>query len=416
MTARTPFIVSLACLLPFLGGCGESSRWSVDDGEIDQLIVHCRYDEAMVLARERLDESPDDPSMLEVYRLAYVASLLEKGRRATFADDDLVALGIFERALEFAPQSPQAAVWLAKTHGKLAERWLEHALEKHALSDLVAAEFGYGMALEHCPGHAGALRGLMEVTIQINYRKTRASDYYADGVRLFRDYWLDPAHRSFATTIKYEGKHARATRRLGEVERQLAAQRVFVAHGLEERGFYSAARGEYRLAVEIDPDNEEAAEGRARAGNEAQAAEMMRKAEMYVLKGEFEKAREQSAAGRAITVVQGEYLDGLDQRIDEAVTDVAYMRALSLEKDYRYPEAIEAYGAVLEEQDYFKDARARKQTLEAYVRDSARYYDLGEAETDPVVQLQHFRAAADTWPEYRDVQDKIKALEARAEL
>ena len=401
--------VLASCLL---AACSTTEHTTRSDDEVADLILHRQYGEAVALAREEYDEHPDSARLERRYKRASIAFLMEQGRRATFEDKDEEAVQFFEQALELDPEAAQIHAWVEKTHLKLADRWLERALELHAQGHLEAAVTAYESSLLHMPGHPSAVRGIVEATLQINYRAGLADDYYNQGVRTLHDYWLERSRRNFEIVDKYHtDTSVRLDKRRSQVESYLADERATVALGLEHDGLYDAARNEYRLCLVLNPEHTGARAGFDRMDRESRAATFLRDARMKVLRQEFEDARELIAKGTELTERQTELFEGLLDEIDSARAETAYQLALNLERDFKYPKAIEAYGALLDEFDYYKDALARKGTLEDYVVQAPRYYAEAEAESDPHIKLGLFRAVRDVWPEYRDVEARIARLE-----
>lgn len=407
LSTVTPLLAAL-----LLGACQSSDLSQRSEDEVANLILHQQYEEAVRVAKERYDKAPDDEQRERRYRQASVAYLMELGRRATFADRDEDALEYFEQALALDPEAVTIDAWIAKTHTKLSDIWLGRALQLHSQGNLEGAVEAYASALEHTPGHVAATRGMMEATLQINYRAGLAEDYYNQGVRTLRDYWLQRSLRSFAAVEKYQaGENTLVDKRRGQVESFLAEERATVALGLEEDGLYDAARNEYRLSLALDPDHEGAKVGFDRMDREAKAAEILRDARMSVLRGDYKKARTLVEEGVQLTELQGEAFQSVLTEIEDDRVEKLYQAALSLEKDYRYRAAIRAYEGLIEEVEYYKDALARKQTLEHYVERVPEYYAEAEAEEDLEIKLGLFRAARDLWPEFRDVEDRVAELE-----
>ncbi len=88
-----------------------------------------------------------------------------------------------------------------------------------------------------------------------------------------------------------------------------------------------------------------------------------------------------------------------------------YGIAIDLERDQLFAEAIGAYGVLLEATDYYKDAKARRETLQEYIAIAADYYGRAMAAETPEKKLESLRAIAQFWTDYRDVQDLIRSLE-----
>jgi tetratricopeptide (TPR) repeat protein len=412
MMPRTSFVLSGLFAASLLAACQSTETVPRSEDAVANLILHGQYVEAVELAKKEYDANPNKPRTEERYRQASIAFLMEQGRRATFEDEDDAALVFFEQARELDPQEPMIRAWIDKTHEKLSERWLERALQLHAKGQLKAAVEAYEIALQHTPGHAGAVRGMSEATLQINYRAGLALDYYNQGVRTFHDYWLERSRRSFAVVNKYvDEPPSRVNKRRGQVETYLADERAAVALSLEERGLYDAARNEYRLCLALDPDHKNAKAGFERMDRESEAATLLRDARMQVLRGEFDQARELVAKGIEVSDLQDEQFKGVLVDIDSARVERMYQAALDLEKDYKYFRAIAMYKALIDEFEYYKDALARKGTLEDYIEKAPRYYAEAEAEPDLEIKLRLFKASRDMWPEYKDVEDRIVDLE-----
>jgi hypothetical protein len=88
-----------------------------------------------------------------------------------------------------------------------------------------------------------------------------------------------------------------------------------------------------------------------------------------------------------------------------------YRDALALERDWRYEEAAVRYDELLAEAQFYKDAIARRDTLNEYVRRAAELYEKAGAAATPEEQLMFLRQIELFWPEYKDVPVRIRALE-----
>lgn len=395
-----------------LAACQSTETQPRSKDAVADLILHGDYAQAVELAKQDYDANPGKQRYEDRYRQASIAFLMEQGRRATFEDQDDEALVFFERARELDPSEPMIRAWIDKTHEKLSERWLERALQLHAQGNLEAAVTAYEESLVHTPGHASAVRGMVEATLQINYRAGLAEEYYNQGVRTLHDYWLERSRRSFAVVNKYQDEPPeRVNKRRGQVEAYLADERAAVAMSLEQRGLFDAARNEYRLCLSLDADNAAAQEGFERMDRESRAATLLRDAHMKVLRGDFDGARGLVTRGLELSELQDEQFEGVLVDIDSARVERLYQAALDLEKDYKYRRAIASYQALIDEFEYYKDALARKGTLEDYIEKAPRYYAEAEAEPDLEIKLRLFKASRDMWPEYKDVEDRIAELE-----
>lgn len=409
--SRPSALLSHALVAALLAGCSSTGEQDPDPATIRQAVRHGRFEEGVRMAEDHRRAHPDDPLAEEIHRLASVAYLLDKGRLATFEERDEEALDWFERAQEIAPGSELVAEWVDKTRHKLETIWVHKGHEAYAKGNLPDAMEAYDRALSYVPDSESALKAFGEVTLLTNYRNGLGDTYYEEGVRSLAEYWLERAKRSFNVSNKYQPENERARSRAAEVNAQLADQRVAVAHQLESEGFFFGALNEYRLAQRLDDQNVAAREGETRVESEAQAAQFLRQAEMKIFRKEYDAALALLDQGEPLTEVQDEAFEEARREALEARMSDLYQRALNLEHDQRYEDASAVYAEILDEVDFFEDARTRKSTLDGYIEMAAGYYGQYEAEEDPEKQLEYLRAIAGFWPEYRDVKARIAALE-----
>lgn len=379
--------------------------------EVEDLIMHGKFEEALTLAGRLAEGHPDDSHEQEVYRIASVAYLLDQARLLTFQDRDDEALELIDRALQIDPESEQARMWSEKTRLKLAEMWLHRAQEYHAEDNLVGASEAYDRSVAYTPLEM-AVDGQARCLLQSNYRAGLSETYYNEGVRALRDYWLQLARGRFSYSSKYRAQAARADRRLHEVDELLARERAAVALHLEEQEFYAAAFNEYRIALLIDPELTEAKIGMERMRIESDAKRLYDAASMMVLRGEWDRARTAVEEGSAQTRLQGDRFEDLLADIDDARLDELYEHALDLEHDFQYVAAIEAYQRLLEEREWYKDALSRMNTLEEYVARARELYAKAASSARREERMTYLRQIEIFWPEYRDVRERLAELEA----
>ena len=390
-----------------LAACA-STRES-DSSRVEWLIVHGRYEEAVARAAKLAEEKPGDAEAERVHRDATLAWMLEKGRRLTFADQDVEALQVFHDAHELAPDRSEAATWIEKTRHKLADHYLALGLEAHASDKLEEAIGHYESALKFDPGNRGALSGMADATLAVNYREGLGKAYYEDGLRSFHTGWLEQAKSEYGKSEKYT-QTPQLDARQQQVSIDLAAARVTVAETLESENKFDAARNEYRLALSLDPDNAKARVGKESCDVESHVAQIYRDAEMSIVRGRLDKALELVDEGARLTQKQKDRFEGLKNRVQEARYDSLYKDALTLERDGKFQDAIERYAALLKIAAYYKDALTRKETLEDYVQRAERLYTQAVGEGDAAKKLEILRQIAQFWPDYRDVADQVRAL------
>jgi hypothetical protein len=133
---------------------------------------------------------------------------------------------------------------------------------------------------------------------------------------------------------------------------------------------------------------------------------------MAILRGEFAPARDYLERGKETSLVRKDLFDEALAGIDDARAAKTYQKALDLEHDFRYEAAIAKFRELLEGRDYYEDAISRLRTLEDYVSDAAALYGRVQESDDPAEQLQLLRQIEVFWPEYRDIRERLRALEA----
>ena len=410
-TNRPQRLLGAALLLgatSFLGSC--ASTGSDEGQDVNWLVRHERYSEAVELAASNAKARPKSSVAQAEHKAASLAYLLNRGRQATFDGNDDRAIEIFEMAAKVDPESELPRQWLAKTHRVLADSWLTRARELHAEDKLVGANEAYENVLLHWPDMPAAITGLARVLKQANYREGQEDELYRSGTRAHNQYELFLARHEYSAAGKYATNADRSAGRVSEVELELAQNRVRVAQNLESEELFSAARNEYRMATLLNPKNQTAIDGYERCKVEAKANEKLKDGEMQIRRGLFESARGILAEGRAITLTRQHKFDEVEATIQDAVVEATYQLALDFERDYRYEKAIESYERVLEMRSVYKDAIARLDTLRGDVIVAAELYEEAMAADDPEVKRSKLRQIEIIWKEYKDIQAQLARL------
>lgn len=389
------------------GGCSTSREL----GEIEVLIRAGDFDAAVARAAELHADDPEDEELARGHRRATVAWLLERGRRATFQENDEEALAYFNEAYHLTPGNPVVRDWIVKTSVKLSDRWLDRAHDLEAQGELTAAREAFERAIGYTPDSPQAIGGAARMLVVENYRRGLGEQYYQDGVRRLREALLLQARQNFSYTTKYIPGDERAADRTRRVRRQLAGERLAVALNFEAQNLFPAARTEYRIVLLLDPGNPEAEEGLTRAEREGRALAKLELADMLVRKNRLDEARAALDEGLALTEAQVEEFELKRIDIEENALRKLYERGLDHESDFLYEDAVAVYAEILERADYFEDTIARKETLEEYIRLAAELYErllavqTEEDQLDILLQIETF------WPEYRDVDERLRRLE-----
>ncbi len=377
------------------------------------LIRHGRYAEALERAEKDANDNPGDEVAQTVYRDARVAYVLELGREAVFAGAPEEGLSYFEEALALAPDNAVVRSWVDKTRLQLAVEWMDRASEFNASEQLNDAEQAYEKVLEYVPDHQEASFGLSRILLLKNYRAGQSRSYFVEGIEAFRQFLLPQSRRDFHVSYDYDETNVRAGERRAEVEKLLAEERIAEARALEEQGLYHAARNEYRLALVADPGNETARDGLDHMDRETRADRLLSEADMHVRRGELERAEELIEQGVQLTEDQTDRTGALNAEIEEARLRSLYDEARALERDFLYPEAVEAYDRLLAEVEFYEDTLARRETILEFIALAEEYYAKAlEAPTDKEA-AEYLRQIRVFWPEYRDVEQRLAEIEAR---
>jgi len=396
--------LTIPLALAALIGC----RVTDADADVMDLVRRGHYGQAVRLAEEGVREAPDDGRALDRLRNARVSYLLQQARTTLFGGDANGALDVLGSAAEVDPGNPVVAMWTRKVKGQLAEEWLDTANELSSGRDLEDASNAYEKALAFDPENRKAKLGISRVLLRMNYRQGQSKSYYNKGLETFRGYLLDQANNNFAKALEYDEKNVRADDRKKHVERLLIDERLGIAEDLERQKLYFAARNEYRLALLIDDQDPKAIAGYDRMDREVRAKRGLDEAEMDVRRGDLDKAEETLVQTGLLTEDQADEVAGVRAEIEDAGLEDLYQRALDLERDFRYPEAIATYEELLAKTDgYYADAASHKATLEDFVqRAELLYQRVLNAMTDQEA-LEALREIDVFWPEYRDVPERI---------
>jgi tetratricopeptide (TPR) repeat protein len=412
MNRATRTLLPLLLALPIaLDSCADSGVRQEDTVEWN--LHHAQFERALELAQAGLANHPGDAQAEALLKRAQVAALLERGRRLTLEDEDVEALKVFEQALELDTRSPELADWIQKTQLKLADRWLQVALEQHARGDLVAALDAYEQSLRYHPGYPVAINGMDQALKEVEHRELLSKKYFEGGVHALSDYWLERAKGFFAYSNKYKPGQAHTLERSKQVSLLLAKQRQKVAQAFEGKGLFGAARNEYRMALALAPDDPPSKSALERCTKEVKAQRKLEDCRYQMMRGNFERAEKLIDEGLALTTAQTELFDGQRAKIQELKHALVYQEALALEKDQRYPEAIAKYQELLAQANYFKDTLARVDTLKGYIALADELYKQAGEAPDDKARLDFLQQIRIFWPEYRDVARLVTELEKK---
>ncbi|MBJ75579.1 MAG: hypothetical protein CMJ98_01035 [Planctomycetes bacterium] len=421
---------SLSSLLilvwPGLLACQSMTPEDHDSDEVHLLVASGEYTAAVEAAQARVSADPNSAKARDEHRLASVAMLLDWGRQLSFLGYDEEALEAFGQARALA-QSPefeagssagesglaripnQPQQWIDKTRAKIAADWMSRGEQLLVNGDLGEASDAFGMAAEYDSSLPGLQAAGASIEKRLEFHADLAEVYYNEGISQLRKGDLDVARSRFSYADKYSHGEGRAKERLSEVKGELARRHVALAETLESTGFFSAARVEYLTALDSDPGSAEALVGLERMHSEAKAFETLKRGEMWVLREDWEQAKEVLLAGREQTQMQKEAFDQVLTQLEDARIAEKYELALNLEHDFRFNGAIVQYEEILDDRDFFLDSRARLDTLREKVERVETLYKAQGTEQDSQERQRLLKEIESLWPDYKDIQDLLES-------
>jgi tetratricopeptide (TPR) repeat protein len=399
------------CALALLSAC----RGAVEQRpSVAELLAHAAYGEAYREAARLVEEQPGDPQRESDLERARVAYWLDEGRRLALEGDAEAALVIFD---ELAAQGAAPAAveqWQAKCRRMISEERRLAGWELELAGDFDAAARLYREAVEYQPDDAFAAAGLERIEMLAAWRREQRNAYYNSGTRDLRNFALPEARRSFEAALKFLPGDEDAARRVTEVRRVQADERVRLGEQLAAEGHFHASLGEYRQAAELVPDLPGIDERIAAAELEVSVADGLSRAERALLAGEADAAIAILEEELARTAAQGLAVQTALDAARERRLEQKYETALALERDFDFPAAVAAYDALAEEAGgFYKDVLARRGTLASYMQIAPELYAEYEAAGDDAGRLSALRKIALFWPTYLDVPERLEELEQR---
>lgn len=385
-----------------------SCKTTEETQSVSDLFKAGDFEGALALAQTAAKEAPDDEYYAGVERMARVAILMDQGRDQALEGDLAGALETFFEADSLAPGHPVIAGWIEKVVEDLNDNTLQAASAALMNGELERASDLYERALVFSPDNEAAKAGLARALLLTNYRKGMSEKYYKQGVRSLREYWLGRAGTEFAAVEKYAPEDKRGKFRTDQVSELLSQDRVLMAQDLEAKGLFFAARNEYRIALLIDEDNQEAIDGLAAMDREVAAARKLDEAERATLRGDLKGAKQALIDGKEMSEEQSEKFASAKIDLDEARWEKLYLGATDAEADGNYQKAVKLYDQLLQETGYYEDAVARRQTALDFIKLADRLYAEAQAAKNPKVKRQKLEQIAVFWPEYKNVSKLLE--------
>jgi tetratricopeptide (TPR) repeat protein len=147
-----------------------------------------------------------------------------------------------------------------------------------------------------------------------------------------------------------------------------------------------------------------------RCSKEVEAQRLLEMADYELLRKNYDRAGEQLSRGELLTEKLKERFEGARARIQESRHEDLYVEAVALEKDQRYPEAVEKYQELLDIAQYYKDVFTRRDTLKAYIELAASLYAKADSAASDEERFDFLSQIEVFWPDYRDVRSRLEGL------
>ena len=388
-----------------------------EDRSVQELFGDQRYAAAYQLASERAEAAPDDAEAAALRERARVAYWIDEGRARVLAGDPAGGREVFDALAADGVAPGVVGPWIDKCNRMLAERRRGEAWEAELQGNFGEAARLYREAVDLWPADEFARDGLERIELLAQWRSEQGADYYNSGIRDLRNLRMAEALRSFRAAVDYLAEDPAAARRAEEVLTMQAQERVQLADALMDDGLYHAAAAELRHARILLGDLEGIDARIEAAEREVEVLEGLGESGRLLRRDEAEAAIELLEGLLARTERQTASVEAALAGAREARLDGFYERALELERDFHFEEAIDAYAKVLEESDgFFKDAISRRRTLESYVSLAAELYAEYEDASDDDARLDALRKIELFWPTYRDLPARIAELEEALEV
>ncbi len=382
--------------------------------EIVDMTRASHYPEAAAASVELMDDlSADSPlrdEVRKVQREISLASGMALVRARVLGDRNDEALEILKELDKAHPESNLVDDWRNRVEKKIADEYFDEARYALGSGSFDDARAAYAKSVEYDPSRTVVQNLLVELDRVEAWRKEVAEGYYYKGVGNLVDGRFKESVGDFGKVKKYRENPERAARRITEVNRQLAQFRVESADQLVADGRFAAAAKEYVEAARLDPESEVIARNLEGLRAEAKAQQMLFEARSMILRGELDRGRAKLEEAKAITALQAETFDKEIAAIADRRVESSYQRALGLEHDFQFAKAVTAYQAILEGRDYYKDVRARIDTLTDKIANADRLYAEYQSAGTDAERLGLLRQIEIFWPDYKDIPARIRSL------
>ncbi len=275
----------------------------------------------------------------------------------------------FKRALEFNEKQIEVIKYFSRTRQKIREniklitKLLKEAQTLEQQRNYVGATNKYLAVLRVDPGNSDAKSGIAKLRPKIN---RFVQDQYVEGLRLYRSENYAKAIEVFSNVLSINPDHGNAKRNIARVrnDRKEKASSYFKkGELLFQQGDWQSALESYSKALEIEPSNSKASQGKKDAQKKLQIANLIEQGRQKVYEQEYLKAV--TIFGDILRldpdnrIVKIEFNTTMN-KINE-LTEEHFINGINLFTLDRYQEAIGMWNKVLDLDSNHKGALEYKQ-------------------------------------------------------
>lgn len=356
------------------------------------------------------------PQLEQAYRELRPLFLIERGRQAIYRDQEQEGLRFLEEALAVDPDNEAARELVARAYRKMAARATRSGQDLLAKGDLVEAMRAFQQAVVSVPDYEDAVEGMAAVRKTVASLHTEAQQQYLEAIRKLPELRFQEVEWHAAAALTRDPTLTDAEKVQLQAQRQLAEDAVRRAEFDKLKSAFGAALMEYRSARANWPTLAGVDEHIAHMEREVEAQTVIERAMLDLNAGRLDEAREKLDAAYELTSLQRASINELRHQVRLRAGEIAYLAARDLELQGKKGEALAAFEQVAEEwPDGLRDEKTRIRALRSDIENAEQEYEAGaaaQAAGDAAAALEHFRTARTFYSGYRDVHERIAALEA----
>ena len=407
-------VLAVTCLL---AACAtesalDSSLGYLDEGDQEQAFARLDAEREQQLATNGTVDAQLDAA----WRRLRVSHLVHAAREAIYADQEDAALSKLDEVAMLDAENKTAAELRARAHRKLANRALLHGQECLARRELDKAVAWFNEALRHQPGFPKAEEGMAAVRVAVSNLHEQAQQQFLEAIRKLPEFRFNEVdwHAAIAmqrdpTRKDAEDVRQRALREKAQIQRERAEQ----SQKLEA---YGAALLGYRAARDLWPQMPGIDDAVAQMQREVQAQWRTESAALLIRADRLVEARKLLQEAFELSTCERGTINELQFEARKREAMHAYDQARDLELQGKKAESLAAFAALAQDwPDGLVDEKTRIGALRSDIQAAEKAFAEGEAAEqaqDPKAALEHYRAAATYYADYKDTRARIERLRA----